>query len=217
MKKLLILSMFIGGLMGAVINNALAGDTDWTKSEHNYTVNYRDYGVNIRQYMRDDYAHVELMNNTKIKLPKIKEQKIQLALRIAEDNNVREYRPKLTHKVGKFEFHNIDIALAHRIEYRHYESDSQADYIRYRSIAKYSMDLTPTTSVYAKAQPRWVFQKAGESNDLKVDDVKTNIGINFNLDPLVVFSPYVEIMLKGHDDSYANKSMMLGTALSIKF
>ena len=51
--------MFISGLLGVLVNNALAEDRDWKKTEHNYSIKYKDYGVGLRNNFRDDYVHVE--------------------------------------------------------------------------------------------------------------------------------------------------------------
>ena len=112
----------------------------------------------------------------------------------------------------KFKWHDLDFGIKQRVSYRHFDTESQSDFIRYRTITKISWK-----NLYYVMQPRWVFQKSGESNDLKVDDVKTQIGMNFKIDPLVKFSPYVQIMLKGQDEKYARDDMMLGTKLQIKF
>ena len=37
-------------------SNAFAGQNDWTKTEHNYNLKYKEYGVNLRQYYRNDYT-----------------------------------------------------------------------------------------------------------------------------------------------------------------
>ena len=212
MKKLLVLSMFIGGLLGVLVNNALAEDRDWKKTEHNYSIKYKEYGVSLRNYFRDDYSHVEFTQDRSIKLPGLVAQDIEIGLRIAEHNDVIETRPKLTHSVVKFKWHDLDFDIKQRVSYRHFDNESQSDFIRYRTTTKVSWN-----DLYYVMQPRWVFQKSGESNDLKVDDVKTQIGMNFKIDPLVKFSPYVQIMLKGHDEKYARDDMMLGTKLQIKF
>jgi|TARA_B100001778_G_scaffold329629_1_gene330915 hypothetical protein len=214
MKILLILFLTTFGF------SAIAGQNDWKKSEHNYNLKYKEYGVNLRQYYRDDYKHAEFKYKKKVA-----GQKIELALRIAEDTgSSREYRPKLTHKYLKLNPLSSDqgkgplsISLGHRIEYRSYELASKDDYWRYRSIAKAKFKLDKNLAVWAKAQPRWIFQRDGYSNDFKIDDIKTNIGTDIKLDGLVTFSPYIELLLNGKDDNFSKKSLMFGTALSFKF
>ena len=204
----------------ALSSCAYAGENDWTKSEHNYNLKYKDFGVNIRQYHRDDYAHAEF----KYKI-KPAGQKVEVALRIAEDTgSSREYRPKLTHKLFKWNPLStedgkgpLSVSFGHRIEYRSYELASKDDYWRYRSISKLKYKLDKNYAIWAKAQPRWIFQKDGESNDFKIDDIKTNLGLDIKLDGVVTFSPYVEMLLNGADENYAKKSLMFGTALSFKF
>ena len=152
-------------------------------------------------------------------------QKVELALRIAEDTgSSREYRPKLTHKLFKWNPLSsedskgpMSVSLGHRIEYRSYELASKDDYWRYRSISKLKYKLDKNYAIWAKAQPRWIFQKDGESNDFKIDDIKTNLGLDIKLDGVVTFSPYVEMLLNGADENYAKKSLMFGTSLSFKF
>ena len=169
MKSLLIALLTVFAL------SAHAGENDWTKSEHNYNLKYKDYGINLRQYHRDDYKHAEF----KYKI-KPAGQKVELALRIAEDTgSSREYRPKLTHKLFKWNPLSsedskgpLSISLGHRIEYRSYELASKDDYWRYRSISKLKYKLDKNYAIWAKAQPRWIFQKDGESNDFKIDDIK---------------------------------------------
>ena len=53
MKILLILFLTTFGF------SAIAGQNDWKKTEHNYNLKYKEYGVNLRQYYRDDYKHAE--------------------------------------------------------------------------------------------------------------------------------------------------------------
>ncbi len=217
MWKLLLIPLFMGVLAQIV----LAGQNDWTKTEHNYNFEYKDFGIEIRQYYRDDYSHAEF----KYKVKPIHNQKIEIALRIAEDSvSSREHRPKLTHKLFKWNQLEtedskgaLSISLAHRIEYRSYELTSKDDYWRYRSIGKVKYRLDKKHALLVKIQPRWIFQKDGESNNLKIDDIKTNLGLDIKLDSTVAFSPYVELLLNGADENYAKKSLMVGTALSFKF
>ena len=106
-----------------------ASDRNWQKSEHNVNIKHNKFGLNIRQYTQDDYDHIEF----KYKLIK----DVEIALRLAEEGDVKEKRPKLTHKIGKFG----PVSLSHRLEYRTYESDLKSDYMRYRLIfgTKYKM------------------------------------------------------------------------------
>ena len=144
-------------------------------------------------------------------------------MRIAEKDNSREYRPKITHKLFKLNplasgdsKGPLSLSVGHRVEYRMYELASKDDYWRYRTIGKAKLKLSKDLAVWTKAQPRWTFGGA-KTNDLKIDDIKTNIGADIKLDGLVTFSPYVELLLNGKDENYSKKSLMFGTALTIKF
>ena len=64
-------------------------------------------------------------------------------LRIAEKDNSREYRPKLTHKLFKLNplasgdsKGPLSLSMGHRIEYRNYETAGTDDYWRYRTITR---------------------------------------------------------------------------------
>ena len=177
-----------------------ASDRNWQKSEHNVNIKHNKFGLNIRQYAQDDYDHIEF----KYKLIK----DVEIALRLAEEGDVKEKRPKLTHKIGKFG----PISLSHRLEYRTYESDLKSDYMRYRLIfgTKYKM-------FWAKVQPRWKVGGEGVHVDSKIDDIKTSIGLKLNLNEHTTFKPYIEYLTDGEKNDYQKKSVMLGTSLGFKF
>ena len=177
-----------------------ASDRNWQKSEHNVNIKHNKFGLNIRQYAQDDYDHIEF----KYKLIK----DVEIALRLAEEGDVKEKRPKLTHKIGKFG----PISLSHRLEYRTYESDLKSDYMRYRLIfgTKYKM-------FWAKVQPRWKVGGEGIDVDSKIDDIKTSVGLKLNLNKHTTFKPYIEYLADGEKNDYQKKSVMLGTSLGFKF
>ena len=177
-----------------------ASDRNWQKSEHNVNIKHNKFGLNIRQYAQDDYDHIEF----KYKLIK----DVEIALRLAEEGDVKEKRPKLTHKIGKFG----PVSLSHRLEYRTYESDLKSDYMRYRLIfgTKYKM-------FWAKVQPRWKVGGEGIDVDSKIDDIKTSVGLKLNLNKHTTFKPYIEYLADGEKNDYQKKSVMLGTSLGFKF
>ena len=177
-----------------------ASDRNWQKSEHNVNIKHNKFGLNIRQYAQDDYDHIEF----KYKLIK----DVEIALRLAEEGDVKEKRPKLTHKIGKFG----PISLSHRLENRTYESDLKSDYMRYRLIfgTKYKM-------FWAKVQPRWKVSGEGVDTDVKIDDIKTSVGLKLNLNKHTTFKPYIEYLVDGEKNDYQKKSVMLGTSLGFKF
>ena len=177
-----------------------ASDRNWQKSEHNIDIKHNNFGLNIRQYTQDDYDHIEF----KYKLIK----DVEIALRLAEEGDVKEKRPKLTHEMGKFG----PVSLSHRLEYRTYESDLKSDYMRYRLIfgTKYKM-------FWAKVQPRWKVSGEGVDTDVKIDDIKTSVGLKLNLNKHTTFKPYIEYLVDGEKNDYQKKSVMLGTSLGFKF
>ena len=177
-----------------------ASDRNWQKSEHNVNIKHNKFGLNIRQYAQDDYDHIEF----KYKLIK----DVEIALRLAEEGDVKEKRPKLTHEMGKFG----PVSLSHRLEYRTYESDLKSDYMRYRLIfgTKYKM-------FWAKVQPRWKVSGEGVDTDVKIDDIKTSVGLKLNLNKHTTFKPYIEYLADGEKNDYQKKSVMLGTSLGFKF
>ena len=177
-----------------------ASDRNWQKSEHNIDIKHNNYGLNIRQYTQDDYDHIEF----KYKLIK----DVEFALSFAEEGDVKEKRPKLTHEMGKFG----PVSLSHRLEYRTYESDLKSDYMRYRLIfgTKYKM-------FWAKVQPRWKVSGEGVDTDVKIDDIKTSVGLKLNLNKHTTFKPYIEYLADGEKNDYQKKSVMLGTSLGFKF
>ena len=177
-----------------------ASDRNWQKSEHNIDIKHNNFGLNIRQYTQDDYDHIEF----KYKLIK----DVEIALRLAEEGDVKEKRLKLTHEMGKFG----PVSLSHRLEYRTYESDLKSDYMRYRLIfgTKYKM-------FWAKVQPRWKVSGEGVDTDVKIDDIKTSVGLKLNLNKHTTFKPYIEYLADGEKNDYQKKSVMLGTSLGFKF
>ena len=177
-----------------------ASDRNWQKSEHNIDIKHNNFGLNVRQYAQDDYDHIEF----KYKLIK----NVEIALRLAEEGDVKEKRPKLTHKIGKFG----PISLSHRLEYRTYESDLKSDYMRYRLIfgTKYKM-------FWAKVQPRWKVGGEGIDVDSKIDDIKTSVGLKLNLNEHTTFKPYIEYLADGEKNDYQKKHIMIGTSLGFKF
>ena len=177
-----------------------ASDRNWQKSEHNIDIKHNNFELNIRQYTQDDYDHIEF----KYKLIK----DVEIALRLAEEGDVKEKRPILTHNIGKFG----PISLSHRLEYRTYESDLKSDYMRYRLIfgTKYKM-------FWAKVQPRWKVSGEGVDTDVKIDDIKTSVGLKLNLNKHTTFKPYIEYLVDGEKNDYKKKSVMLGTSLGFKF
>lgn len=177
-----------------------ASDRNWQKSEHNIDIKHNNFGLNIRQYTQDDYDHIEF----KYKLIK----DVEVALRFAEEGDVKDKIPKLTHEMGKFG----PVSLSHRLEYRTYESDLKSDYMRYRLIfgTKYKM-------FWAKVQPRWKVSGEGVDTDVKIDDIKTSVGLKLNLNKHTTFKPYIEYLADGEKNDYQKKSVMLGTSLGFKF
>jgi hypothetical protein len=182
-----------------------ASDTDFTKSEHNWNFKGKKVGVNVRTYFQDDYEHVEL----KYKLNK----KFEVALRLAEEGDLRENRYKLTHKIGKFG----GIGLAHRIEYRAYDG-TKTDYYRYRLIFSKKVKMSNNVQLWGKVQPRWKYYNTdGKTNDSKVDDVKTQVGFDYKINKYTSVGPYIEYLTLGSEDDFTKKSTMLGTKFTVKF
>ncbi|MEK9697335.1 MAG: hypothetical protein VW270_16345 [Candidatus Poseidoniales archaeon] len=174
----------------------MADDRNWQKSEHNVNIKHNNFGLNIRQYAQDDYDHIQFQ----YKLMK----NVNVALRLAEEGDVKEKRPIITHKINNY--------ISHRLEYRTYESDLKSDYMRYRVIlgAKYKM-------LWAKVQPRWKVGGEGVHVDEKIDDIKTAVGLTIKLNEHTTFKPYVEYLADSEINDFKKQYMMLGTALTFKF
>ncbi len=177
-----------------------ANDRNWQKSEHNVNIKHNNFGLNIRQYAQDDYDHIQFEYNVV--------SSVKLALRLAEEGEIKEKRPSITHTVGKFG----PIKVAHRLGYRMYESDLKSDFARYRIIlgANYGM-------LWTKVQPRWKVGGEGVHVDAKIDDIKSSVGIKLNLNEHTTFKPYVEYLADGSVNDYKKKYVMLGTELTFKF
>lgn len=195
MKKI-----FITLLLTMFTTLTFADDRNWQKSEHNVNIKHNNFGLNIRQYAQDDYDHIQFEYNVV--------KSVKLALRLAEEGEIKEKRPSITHTVGKFG----PIKVAHRLGYRMYESDLKSDFARYRIIlgANYGM-------LWAKVQPRWKVGGEGVHVDAKIDDIKTAVGLTFKLNEHTTFKPYVEYLADSEINNYKKKYMMLGTALTFKF
>ena len=208
---------FIGTVFGCK-EEAAAASTDWKKSEHNWNVEWNqsgyDVGLNVRNQYRSDYDHVELSVNI---------QSLTLAVRAAEEDGDREYRPKLTHSLINWNLlkdeegddGRINLSLGHTIEYRYYETDGKDANWRYRGIAKVGLNVLDNVNIWAKAQPRFEFGE-GKEDDFKIDDIKNQVGLSIKLGDNATFSPYVEYLMDSQDNDFERKEVMVGTALTIK-
>ena len=171
----------------------------WEKTEHNWNIKYKDFGLNVRNQFGSNYDHVEAS---------YKLGSLTAAMRFAEKDGANEYRPKLTHKVFKWKVFDI----GHRIEYRHHDGSKDSNW-RYRLIGKASVPVTEKFSTFFKIQPRWEFGK-GKDDDLSFDDIKNQFGVKYKHNKNLSFSPHVMYVL---DDDFNKKSIMFGTALTVKF
>ena len=208
---------FIGTVFGCK-EEAAAASTDWKKSEHNWNVEWNqsgyDVGLNVRNQYRSDYDHVELSVNF---------QSLTMAVRAAEEDGDREYRPKLTHSLINWNLLDdaegndgpINLSLGHTIEYRYYETDGKDANWRYRGIAKVGLNVLDNVNIWAKAQPRFEFGE-GKEDDFKIDDIKNQVGLNIKLGDNATFSPYIEYLMDSQDNDFERKEVMVGTALTIK-
>ena len=208
---------FVGTVFGCK-EEAAAASTDWKKSEHNWNVEWNqsgyDVGLNVRNQYRSDYDHVELSVNI---------QSLTLAVRAAEEDGDREYRPKLTHSLINWNLLDdaegndgpINLSLGHTIEYRYYETDGKDANWRYRGIAKVGLNVLDNVNIWAKAQPRFEFGE-GKEDDFKIDDIKNQVGLSLKLSANATFSPYVEYLMDSQDNDFERKEVMVGTALTIK-
>ena len=208
---------FVGTIAGCK-EEAVAASTDWKKSEHNWNVEWNqsgyDVGLNVRNQYRSDYDHVELSVNF---------QSLTMAVRAAEEDGDREYRPKLTHSLINWNLLDdaegndgpINLSLGHTIEYRYYETDGKDANWRYRGIAKVGLNVLDNVNVWAKAQPRFEFGE-GKEDDFKIDDIKNQVGLSIKLGDNATFSPYVEYLMDSQDNDFERKEVMVGTALTIK-
>ena len=208
---------FVGTVFGCK-EEAAAASTDWKKSEHNWNVEWNqsgyDVGLNVRNQYRSDYDHVELSVNF---------QSLTMAVRAAEEDGDREYRPKLTHSLINWNLLDdaegndgpINLSLGHTIEYRYYETDGKDANWRYRGIAKVGLNVLDNVNIWAKAQPRFEFGE-GKEDDFKIDDIKNQVGLSIKLGDNATFSPYVEYLMDSQDNDFERKEVMVGTALTIK-
>ena len=208
---------FVGTIFGCK-EEAAAASTDWKQSEHNWNVEWNqsgyDVGLNVRNRYRSDYDHVELSVNI---------QSLTMAVRAAEEDGDREYRPKLTHSLINWNLLDdaegndgpINLSLGHTIEYRYYETDGKDANWRYRGIAKVGLNVLDNVNIWAKAQPRFEFGE-GKEDDFKIDDIKNQVGLSIKLSDNATFSPYVEYLMDSQDNDFERKEVMVGTALTIK-
>ena len=219
--KSILIGMLAVAFVGTVVGckeEAVAASTDWKKSEHNWNVEWNqsgyDVGLNVRNQYRSDYDHVELSVNF---------QSLTMAVRAAEEDGDREYRPKLTHSLINWNLLDdaegndgpINLSLGHTIEYRYYETDGKDANWRYRGIAKVGLNVLDNVNIWAKTQPRFEFGK-GKEDDFKIDDIKNQVGLSIKLGDNATFSPYVEYLMDSQDNDFERKEVMVGTALTIK-
>jgi len=232
--KNILVGMIAVAFIGTAISckdEAAAASTDWEISEHNWDVNWEqsgyDVGVNVRNQYRSDYDHVELSVTRDIFTP------LTIAVRIAEEDGAREYRPTLTQSVINWNVLKdaegnegpISLSLGHRIEYRHYEgsnappsnwySDGVDANWRYGGIISVGLNVTDDINIWTRIQPRFEFGE-GKENDFEVDDVKNQVGLNIKLGDNTTFSPYVEYLMDGQDNDFERKEVMVGTRLAFK-
>ena len=218
--KSILIGMLSLALVGALVScseqEAAAADAkDWKKSEHNWNINWEQFNLNIRNNYRSDYDHVEL--GMKMGEP------FTLSLRTVEEDGAREYRPKIKYDMfswdGADEEGNkgpISLSLGHQLEYRYYEADGSDRNWRYRTITKLSFNVSDDINAWVKVQPRWEFGQ-GKEDDIKIDNVKNQVGVKINLDDNVSFSPYVEYHMDSQDKDFERTEMFIGTALSFKY
>jgi len=206
---------FIGTVAGCSEEAEAADAKDWKKSEHNWNIKWKEFHLGIRNQYRSDYDHVEI--GAKIGGP------FTLAVRAVEEDGVREYRPKIKHDVfswdGADEEGNkgpVSLSLGHQLEYRYYEADGSDRNWRYRTITKLALNVTDDVSAWVKVQPRWEFGQ-GKEDDIKIDNVKNQVGVKINLDDNVSFSPYVEYHMDSQDKDFERTEMFIGTALTFKY
>ena len=231
--KNILVGMLAVAFIGTAIsykNEVVAASTDWEISDHNWDVNWEqsgyDVGVNVRNQYRSDYDHVELSVTRHIFTP------LTIAVRIAEEDGAREYRPTLTQSVINWNVLKdaegnegpISLSLGHRIEYRHYEgsappsnwySDGVDANWRYGGIVTVGLNVLDNINIWARVQPRFEFGE-GKENDFEVDDIKNQIGFNIKLGDNTTFSPYVEYLMDGQDNDFERKEVMVGTRLAFK-
>ena len=224
--KSILIGMLAVALIGTVVSykeEAIAASTDWEISDHNWDVNWEqsgyDVGVNVRNQYRSDYDHVELS----ITLRPMFFTPFTVAMRVAEEDDAREYRPTLTQSVINWnvlkdeEGNNgrINLSLGHRIEYRYYETDGVDANWRYRGIAKLGLNVLDDVNIWAKVQPRFEFGE-GKEDDFKVDDIKNQVGLSIKLGDNATLSPYVEYLMDSQDNDFERKEVMVATALTFK-
>jgi hypothetical protein len=234
--KNILVGMLAVAFIGTAIsykNEVVAASTDWEISDHNWDVNWEqsgyDIGVNVRNQYRSDYDHAELS----IKLRPMFLTPFTVAVRIAEEDGAREYRPTLTQSVINWDMLKdeegnegpISLSLGHRIEYRHYEginappsnwySDGVDANWRYRGIITVGLNVLDNINIWARVQPRFEFGE-GKENDFEIDDVKNQVGFSINLGDNATFSPYVEYLMDGQDNNFERKEVMVGTRLAFK-
>ena len=227
--------MFAVAFIGTVVSckeEAVAASTDWEISDHNWDVKWEqsgyDVGVNVRNQYRSDYDHAELS----VTLRPMFVTPFTIAVRVAEEDGAREYRPTLAHSLINWDVAKeaegnegqINLSLGHIIEYRHYEgsaptsnwySDGVDANWRYGGIVTVGLNILDSINIWARVQPRFEFGE-GKENDFEVDDIKNQIGLNINLGDKATFSPYVEYLMDGQDNSFERKEIMVGTRLAFK-
>ena len=209
---------FIGTVFGCK-EEAAAASTDWKKSEHNWNVEWNqsgyDVGLNVRNQYRSDYDHVELSVNV---------QSLTMAVRAAEEDDAREYRPALTQSIINWdvlkdeEGNNgpINLSLSHKIEYRYFETEGVDANWRYRGIIGVGLNVLDDINIWAKVQPRFEFGEGKPDEFWEIADIKNQIGFNINFNDSTTFSPYVEYLMDSQDNNFERKEVMVGTALTFK-
>ena len=209
---------FIGTVFGCK-EEAAAASTDWKKSEHNWNVEWNqsgyDVGLNVRNQYRSDYDHVELSVNF---------QSLTMAVRAAEEDDAREYRPALTQSIINWdvlkdeEGNNgpINLSLSHKIEYRYFETEGVDANWRYRGIIGVGLNVLDDINIWAKVQPRFEFGEGKPDEFWEIADIKNQIGFNINFNDSTTFSPYVEYLMDSQDNNFERKEVMVGTALTFK-
>ena len=128
--KNILVGMLAVAFIGTAIsykNEVVAASTDWEISDHNWDVNWEqsgyDVGVNVRNQYRSDYDHVELSVTRHIFTP------LTIAVRIAEEDGAREYRPTLTQSVINWNVLKDAEGMKDRLVY-HLDIESNTDTMR---------------------------------------------------------------------------------------
>lgn len=189
MKKLLAI------IATAIAMPAFAGD--FNTGEFNVKLQMDKVGVEVRETVNSDADHIEL-SYAPI-------DGATVAYRYV-DTADKEHR-----LIAGYEFGFGILAFEPTVEYRNFNAG--ADHYRVIPAIKAKHE-TGAFTIYAAFEPKFEFNKAGSTDDAKMDESESKIGFDYKFSNNVSFGPYIQYETDG---DWNKTNTLIGTNLKVTF